>query len=319
MSQTRTFDPAGVLFGVTIPVLAAAAGLVLTRMWQERLPASIATHWSGENPDGFTTLWSAAWTFAIVIVLIGGGAAAIAAIAGALLMMRRTMLIVGLTVVGLMFAIWVALLRAHLDLAAAEGARLPTAAIGVGVLAGAAVGLLGGSLLRDYRPRTATTDRPDPSLPRGPLDLPIVDRRGLGAGTTAVLIAVGAAITLGLCRLAGSWWLLAIFLPVCVLIVGLLRFRVTVDENGIRIYNMGMCALDYRVDEIVGAKVDEVNPFKDFGGWGLRIKGRGNYGLVTDTGPALMLTAANGQRLTVSTDRAEQMAGALNALADASR
>ncbi|MFE3291136.1 DUF1648 domain-containing protein [Rhodococcus sp. NPDC059234] len=319
MSQTRTFDPAGLLFGVAVPALAASTGLLLTRMWQQRLPAAIATHWTGETPDGFTTLWSAAWTFAIVIVLIGGGAAAIAALAGGLLMMRRTMLIVGLTVVGLMFAIWVALLLAHLDLATAEGARLPTSSIGVGVLAGAAVGLLGAALLRDYRPRTPATDRPDASLPRGPLDLPIVDRRGLGTGTTAVLVAIGAAITLGLCRLAGSWWLLAIFLPVCVLVVGLLRFRVTVDVNGIRIYNMGMCALDYRVEELVGARVGEVTPFKDFGGWGLRIKGRGNYGLVTDTGPALMLTAANGQRLTVSTDRAEQMAGALNALADAAR
>ena len=110
--------------------------------------------------------------------------------------------------------------------------------------------------------------------------------------------------------------MLAVFLPVCLLVVGLLRFRVVVDEAGLRVFNMGMCAVGYGVDELEGAKVTEIAPFRDFGGWGLRVKGRGNYGVVTETGPALVFTAANGQRLTVTSDRAEEMAGALNALAD---
>ncbi|MDM7490342.1 DUF1648 domain-containing protein, partial [Rhodococcus sp. CSLK01-03] len=43
---------------------------------------------------------------------------------------------------------------------------------------------------------------------------------------------------------------------------------------------------------------------------------RGRYGLVTITGPALVLTVAGGQEFTVTTAQAERMAGALNALAD---
>ncbi|MFG1783748.1 DUF1648 domain-containing protein [Rhodococcus oryzae] len=316
MSNSRTFDPAGVLFGVGVPVLAAAVGLTLTRLWSPRLPETIATHWSGSGPDGFSTPGSMAATMVIVILLVGCGASAIAALAGAMLMMRRAMLIVGLTVVGLLLTLWIALLAAQLDLETAVNVTLPMSWIGVGIAAGAAVGTLGASTLRDYRERSSATMPPDPRLPRGPLNLPITQRLGLGPTTTAVLLGVGAAITAGLCARAGSWWPLAVFVPVSVLMVGLLRFRVTLDETGLWVRNLGMTAVGYGIEELVGAAVEEVNPSKDFGGWGLRLKGRGNYGVVTTTGPAVVFTAANGQRLTVTTPRAEEMAGALNALAD---
>jgi hypothetical protein len=316
MSEARTFDPAGVAFGVLVPVAAAVTVLVTAQAWKSRLPSEIATHFSGGTADGFTATSSASWTFVLVIVLVGGGCSAVAALGQALLMMRRTMLIVGSAVTGLMLALWLALMSANLDIADPADADLSTTSIAVGILVGGAVGLLGASLLRDHRDRRPATERPDARLPRGPVDVPIVASVGLGTGTTAVLIGIGALVTVGLCRLAGSWWMLAVFLPVCLLVVGLLRFRVVVDEAGLRVFNMGMCAVGYGVDELEGAKVTEIAPFRDFGGWGLRVKGRGNYGVVTETGPALVFTAANGQRLTVTTDRAEEMAGALNSLAD---
>ncbi len=316
MSEARTFDPAGVAFGVLVPVAAAVTVLVTAQAWKSRLPSEIATHFSGGTADGFTATSSASWTFVLVIVLVGGGCSAVAALGQALLMMRRTMLIVGSAVTGLMLALWLALMSANLDVADPAEADLSTTSIAVGILVGGAVGLLGASLLRDHRDRRPASGRPDARLPRGPVDVPIVASVGLGTGTTAVLIGIGALVTVGLCRLAGSWWMLAVFLPVCLLVVGLLRFRIVVDEVGLRVFNMGMCAVGYGIDELEGAKVTEIAPFRDFGGWGLRVKGRGNYGVVTETGPALVFTAANGQRLTVTTARAEEMAGALNSLAD---
>ncbi|MFD4183110.1 DUF1648 domain-containing protein, partial [Rhodococcus sp. NPDC058514] len=295
MSNSRTFDPPGVLFGVCVPVLAAAVGLLLTALWSPRLPDTVATHWSGSGPDGFSTPWSLAATMVIVILLVGCGASAIAALAGALLMMRRAMLLVGLTVVGLLFTLWIALLAAQLDLPSAANVELPMTWIGLGIVAGACVGLVGAASLRDHRERTAATIAPDPRLPRGPLDLPITLRLGLGPVTVAVLVGVGAAITAGLCARAGSWWPLAVFVPVCLLAVGLLRFRVTLDETGLWVRNMGMVAVGYGIEELIGASVEEVSPSRDFGGWGLRLKGRGNYGVVTTTGPAVVFSATNGQ------------------------
>lgn len=312
----RAVDPAGALFGIAIPVLAAAAGLLLTWLWSARLPSPIATHWSGQTPDGFGSAWSTATTMAIVLVLVGGGCSAFAALAGAQLMMRRTMLLIGLGVVGLLTAAWVALLWAQLDLSDAADARMPMAALAVGLVVGLAVGALGATLLREYRERAAADAPPDPDLPRGPVELPIVDQLGLSTVAAACWVLGGAAVTAALCLLADSWWLFPVFGAVGLLTLSLLRYRVTVDETGLRVRNMGMATVHYGVEELIGAKVDEVQPFRDFGGWGLRVKGRGNYAVATRSGPAVVFTAANGQRLTVTTARAEDMAGALNTLAD---
>ena len=113
--KTKTFDPAGVIFGVVVPVLAAALGVIVARLWSARLPDQIATHWSGTQPDGFTSPTTSAWTLAIVTVIVGGGCSAVAALAHALLLMRRTMLMIGLTVVGLITVLQLAILARQLD------------------------------------------------------------------------------------------------------------------------------------------------------------------------------------------------------------
>lgn len=59
-----------------------------------------------------------------------------------------------------------------------------------------------------------------------------------------------------------------------------------------------------------------VNPFLDFGGWGIRFKSKGRYGVVTAKGPAAQIAMAGGDVLTITTARAEELAGALNTLAD---
>ncbi|WP_068159143.1 DUF1648 domain-containing protein [Rhodococcus phenolicus] len=317
MTTHRIIDPAGALFGIALPLVTAVAAVLLTVVWEPRLPAEIATHWSGPNPDGFSSPMSNAWTMALIIVLVGGGCSAIAALAQALLMMRRYMLVVGLGVTGLLATLHVTILTAQLDLPDATQAELPMWSIGLGILIGVATGFVGAALLRDYRERVPAAGAPDARLPRGRVELPIVDQVGTGTRTTAVLALVVLGPAVIVCAAAGSWWPLAVFLPVGVLVLSLLRFRVTVDEAGIRVRNLGMTAIDYGLEEMIGAKVTETRPFQDWGGWGLRSKGRGRYGLVTNTGPALVFTTAGGQEFTVTTDRAQEIAGALNSLADA--
>lgn len=316
MTTRRLIDPAGAVFGIALPIATAVAAVLLTIAWEPRLPAEIATHWSGPNPDGFASPMSNAWTIALIIVLVGVGCSAIAALAQAMLMMRRYMLVVGLGVTGLLATIHVTLLTAQLDLADATQAQLPMWSIGLGIGIGVAVGFVGAALLRDYRERVPATDAPDAQLPRGRVELPIVDQVGTGTRTTAVLALVVLGPAVLACLAAGSWWPLAVFLPVGVLVLSLLRFRVTVDDSGIRVRNLCMTAIEYDLDEMIGAKVTETRPFQDWGGWGLRTKGRGRYGLVTITGPALVFTTAGGQEFTVTTSRAQEMAGALNSLAD---
>lgn len=317
MNSSRVVDPAGAVFGLLLPVIAALSGVILTKVWEPRLPAQIATHWTTTSPDGFSTPMSSAWTFALVTVLFGGGCAAIAALAQAMLMMRRTMLVVGLSVVGMILTVQVVLLSVQLDVTDPADTELPLWSLGLGVVIGAAVGLIGAALLRDYRPRVAAAGTPDPRLPRADDPAIVADTVGFGTvGSLVLLLILGVAPALAVCLLVDGWWPLAVFVPVGLLVVSLLRFRVIVDRTGIRVVNMGMTALQYGIEEIEGARVDVIRPFDDFGGWGLKVKGRRNYGVVTRTGPAVIVTTACGDRLTVTSARAEEMAGALNAFAD---
>lgn len=316
MSQTRVIDPVGVFFGILLPVLAAGSIVVLARLWEPRLPAEIATHWTGSRPDGFGPVGSSAWTMALLVVMVGGGCCAIAALARSLLMMRRYMLVIGLGVTGLMVATFVAVLGAQLDVADVTQTAFPTWSIAVGTAAGVAVGWLGAALLRDGRERTPASRPPAADLPRGPVESPIVDRVGIGTGATLVLLGSVLVPTSLVGATTDSWLPLVFVVPVAVLAVSLLRFTVIVDEKGIRVRNLATDAVVYDLDEVVGAEITETRPFQDWGGWGLRVKGRGRYGLVTTTGPAVVVTMASGHVFTVTSGRADEMAGALNTLAD---
>ncbi|NLE81021.1 MAG: DUF1648 domain-containing protein [Rhodococcus sp.] len=320
MSSSRIVDPAGALFGLLLPVLAAAGGVVLTKIWEPRLPAEIAIHWSssGPSPDGFDSPMASAWTLALVIVLIGGGCCAFAALAGGQLMVRRLMLFVGLWVVGLITTMQIVVLSNQLDLDSAADVALPMSALGIGGIVGTVLGLIGASSLRDYRVRVPATGRPDTDLPRYPASAaPVTDDVGFGTVGSVVLVLLVAVPALWLSSLVGSWWLLSLFVPITLIVLATLRFRVIVDDTGIRVLNMGMTSVSYGIEEIEGVRVAEVKPFADFGGWGLKVKGPRNYGVVTRTGPALILSTASGDRLTVTSPKAEEMAGVLNSLADA--
>lgn len=317
----KTFDPAGVIFGVFVPIFAAALGVVAANVWSSRLPDRIATHWSGTRPDGFTDPTTSAWTLAAVTVLVGGGCSAVAALANTLLHLRRTMLLIGLTVVGLITVLQLSILERQLDITDVGNVEVPGWALALGTVVGFCVGLLGAFLLRDHRERVPADAPPPASLPRagsmGPADgdLPIIEPLGAGRIALGVLFAILAAGATLTCWLAQSWWPVAIFLPLAVLPVSLMRYELVVDRAGLHVTSLGMAAFDYSLDEITGASVREVEPFTDFGGWGLRVKGRGNYAIATSKGPAVFVTFANGQRLTITTDRAEQIAGTLNTLA----
>lgn len=317
--KQRTFDPAGVIFGVFLPIAAAAVGVVAVHVWRSRLPDQIATHWSGTEPDGFMSPSTSAWTLAIVIVLVGGGCSAIASLAHALLIMRRTMLMIGLTVVGLITVLQLAILGKQLDVTSVDTVEVPGWALGVGTLVGFCVGLLGAALLRDYRERVDADSPPPATLPRtspgSDSELPIIEPLGAGRVAITILFSILAAAAALTCWLSQSWWPVAIFAPLAVLSVSLMRYELIVDRAGIHVRSLGMAAFDYSLSEVTGASVREVDPFSDFGGWGLRVKGRGNYAVATAKGPALFLTFANGQRLTITTAKAEPIAAAVNSLA----
>lgn len=313
MNDRRVFDPAGVALGLGLPIVAATSCVLLTLAWKSRLPAPLATHWTGALPDGYSPPMSVAWVFALSIVFVGGGCGFVATLAQSLLLMRRMMLLVAMTIVCLLVTLHVSIMWIQLD--GKVAVDFPTPMIAVGILCGLVLGVVGAAFLRDYRERSAARSAPSARLPRGATD-PIRDVVGFNTvETSALAVAIFGAAGIA-CWFVDSVWPLLTAVPVFVLIMGLLRFEIVVDESGVRVRNLGLTSIAIDGSEVTGAKVIEVSPFKDFGGWGLRINGHRRYGIVTNTGPAVEVSTASGMSLTITSDLAEAMAGALNSWGD---
>lgn len=319
--RARRFDPVGAAFVLGFPVLAAIVTLALTAAWSDRLPARIATHWSGGSaPDGYSSLWSSAWVIAALIVVVGGGVGVVGAFAQAQLVLRRTMIAVSGLVTGLIATVDIVLLAGQLDLADPSDARLHAWSIGLGALVGLIVGVVGAALLRDHRVRVAATGVPEPELPRAdPLDLPVTAVVGIGVRLAAALYGALGVIAVVTCILAGSPWPLPLFAAVALLIAVMTRFHIVLDEDGLRVLAAGVVMIEYGSEEFTEARVRTVNPLAEFGGWGLRARSGRRYGVVTRHGPGFTVLMAGGDRLTVTTERADEFAAAVNTLADRRR
>ncbi len=316
--QGRRIDPAGAVFGLGVPVGAAGLTLVVTALWVDRLPAEIATHWSGgSGPDGFSSPWSNAWSIAALIAVIGGGLGAVSAAARAQLMLRRVMLAVSGLVTGLIATVDIVLLATQRDMPDASDARLNEWSIGVGVLIGLILGLIGAALLRDHRVRVPAAAPPPGGLPRADrLVLPVTDTVGAGRRVSTAVYGFLLVAAVVVCVLARSLWPLPPVAACALLAAAVLRFRVVLDGDGLRVLCLGAPVIEYGAEEFAEADVRTVEPFAEFGGWGLRVRARRRYGVVTRRGPGVTVRTGSGDSLTVTTDRAAEFAAAVNSLAD---
>jgi hypothetical protein len=92
-------------------------------------------------------------------------------------------------------------------------------------------------------------------------------------------------------------------------------FRVTIGPHGIRAAALlGLPFLRVKREDIAEVSTTRVSPLGDFGGWGYRIRGRGDTGVVTRSGPALVVTTVDGRTLTVTVPHADDAAAALRAV-----
>jgi hypothetical protein len=181
------------------------------------------------------------------------------------------------------------------------------------------VGVAAATRLHDFRERRTVAASPPANLPRLARPEPITDTVGFSRGGTAVFVVIVVAAVIAGCAAARATWPIAAAVVVVAVVAGLMRFQVTVDATGVRVRNLGLLSLDVDLAEIAGAEVITVRPFGDFGGWGLRRREHGQYGIVTRTGPAVRVDTASGLTLTITTDRAEAMAASLNTWADQAR
>ncbi|MER5306800.1 hypothetical protein ABT034_03225 [Streptomyces sp. NPDC002773] len=301
--------------------LVLAAYLLLLALWDDRLPDTLATHFTaagGGRADGFTGRTAFAVVSAGLLLGLGGGWT---------VLVRRTALWGAWATAGFAGALLVLLVRDNLDATAAAQVVSPFTNLLLGAAA-AAVFALAGWALASLVPKAG---------PSGPVERPgaaDAPRLALGAGEVAgwsratgsrpltVLSALAlAAVPAGL--LLAPWP--AALLALLGLLVGvpglaLARVRVTVDRRGVTVRPSLVPRPRVRVplDEVVGASVRELDTaavIGDFGGWGYRVRAH-RTGVVLHTGEALVVRRDSGREFAVTVPDAHTAAALLNTLAD---
>ena len=137
----------------------------------------------------------------------------------------------------------------------------------------------------------------------------------MGLGT---LFYAGGAVALGVA--AGSWvFVVTMLAPLAVVALSLV-WDVRVDRDGIT----ATCVLGWPrhhvpASEVIRADVTQVDPFPEFGGWGLRLLPNGTVGVVVRAGEAIEVERTGGRRFVVTVDDALTGARLLNAAADRAR
>lgn len=292
------------------PVVIAVIGVLVVLMWTPDLPDRVATHWgSGDRPDGFTSASSLAWLVGGLSVLIPLPCVGLFL---ALKLPSRTTSAFGAGLAAFLVAILLTSVAPQRGLEDSSEVSIAGWWFVVSIGAGLLVALLAAVLT----PR----DRFEGSEPARPVPAGATAVRWSGAVSSDVLLGIaGFAVLVGLVLLITPLHIVGyIVLPIAVLLACTAWWRVTVDERGVVV----RCALPWprlriRPDQLTGAEVEHISALGDFGGWGIRLSGRGT-GIVLSSGEAVIIHRRDARPLVIVIDDAPAAAAAINSRLTAS-
>ncbi len=288
---------------IPVVVVGALVGWLLAATG-DRLPEELATHWNGAGePDGFSSLGSFLWTTLAIGVTMWLLASVLALALGPSLRAFGNLAawfpgaFAGFTGALIAVTIW-----ANLDVAAAEAELSPVAvnAPVLGLLVGAATG---GLIARSPRAEAPDGSAPAPdgsaTMPSG--DVLSIDLVWRGAWW---LVASMAAV-FGVVAVVSQLVLPLLLVP---LIAGLVHYRLTIGPAGVAVSGglFGWPSTTIPIEQIASAECTEVRAFREWGGWGLRIRLDGAQGLITRSGPALQLHLDDRKRFVATIDDPER-------------
>lgn len=310
---------------VVLPLLMAAASVLVTFSFLNELPDPVATHWGAEGVDGFSGRASAPW--------IGGGLAAAFGVGMGLVFLAASRkapqllraagaMACGLT--GFIATIGVASLWIQRGLEDARNASDSAGPVGVALLGGALGAALGAIVTPGQVPGAAHAEEPVPAdAPRAELDPTAGDWTRWVVSVPLLLVVLGSGllgtVVLILVGMRGATpWLLMGVPSLLALSMG--AFRVRIGQDGLVVRSLvGVPRFTVPLCEIAQAEVSTVSPLRDYGGWGIRANGKGGFGVIMRSGEALQVRRGDGSRYVVTMDDARTAAGLLNTLVDAHR
>lgn len=307
-----------------IPLAIGFIGSILTLLWLPEIPDPAVIHWGSNGPDGF----GPGWTFPVIIaaytLILSPGMWIMMHLATRRGRWGATVRFLGAFLLAMTVFMTVTMVAAVYEQRGySDASEITTMGPGMLIgLAGAAVTFVIGWFVQ---PRVEVVTAWTASTV--PVDL-APDERAAWVQTvrttrvgTIFLIAATVIIIAATCWMAvlgqpTVWILVAATFSVVTLGLTMLVFRVTVDDAGLTVRGfLGWPTFRVAATDVDSARVIEVNPFADFGGWGMRWAG-GRFGIVVRTGTAIEVRRTNGKIFVVTVDDAERGAALLMSYAD---
>lgn len=323
--------------GVILPLTMLAVTAIIVTLWLPEIPEPAAIHWGTGGVDGYGPGWTHLVVLAGIALMVmlfavlawfahrlpekGGGPEASA---DERLQWSPTARLLGaanLGVAGLITLVTLAGVGSQRGLT--DAAQTPD--IGFAVFGGFILLIVGSVVGWFAQPATPRTG-PGGAVAAAPLPASAservvwigtatIARSGLAVLGGSVLIVV--ALTAVILAIApGDTWSFAIMLAsVAVVILALVvtfSFRVRIGPAGLLVRSrVGWPKIEIAARDIASVRTVDVNPFGEFGGWGLRYGFDGRSGVVLRRGEGIEVTRVDGRRFVVTIDDAETAAAAL--------
>lgn len=309
---------------VALPLAITVVATITTAVLAGGAPTDVAVHWNASGTaDGFAPAWT--------VSVVGAASGLVFTVVGALMLAlaregehpSRTGKFLVSAVVGASALIG----TAGIWILATQQEGMPTPPVFPGIVLWFGVAIGSGLLAWWSTPPAAPWTAHDPE-PAKPLSLGAAER-AVWIGTARMPFAAVLAISLvalGLIVLVtvavlqtgeGAAWP-ALIVPglLGLLLLGLSRYRVRVDDEGLSVHGaLGLPRWRIPAGGVESAGVVEVEPLREFGGWGVRIGRGGRTGVITRAGEALQVRRRNGRALVVTVDDAGTAAALLTTVA----
>ncbi|QNG18958.1 hypothetical protein G4H71_20645 [Rhodococcus triatomae] len=282
--------------------------------WGDSVPGTVATHWSGVEPDGFT---SGATFFVITLA-----ACLLSTAVAALVVVRASSAghdaDAALWLPGTALVSWVAASTCITSVALTMRAGRPEDAHLSWWILIPLLGVpwaIGTFLLTPRGPATSYGPAPQLDTPIAPGETAvwISHARGRWAGALVVAMVVTALVTAFL----GRPWMVVLFAVLAILAAAFASITVHVDRRGLWLSSWGLRWRTIRLDDIDSAEVAHLRPV-EWGGYGYRLSPRGTAVIVRG-GDGLALRRRGGGVFAVSVDDPGTGAALLNSLVAAER
>ncbi|MBX9244209.1 DUF1648 domain-containing protein [Actinotalea ferrariae] len=306
------------LLTIAVPTLlvAGAAGLTLT--WRAQLPDPVAIHWGPGGADGFASLEVFAGLTVVGVVAMSGLMYALTVLLGGQAVTRRVLHAAAVWSGAFLAGVLITTVSAQRGLADASAAEPGDAAMAwalvtATVLAGLVAALTPGD---ESRPAAGPVPGDAPRVALGAGEHAVWVREvGRRTAVPAAAAALVFAVVIG--AISGLWWFAGVLgVVLAALLVTVLRWTVTVDATGLTARSLlRRPSLRVPIDEVEHAAVVEVDPLREFGGWGLRIGRDGRTGVVLRRGTAIEVHRGGGAVVVVTAPDAATGAALLNTFA----